>query len=46
MLNLTGFFFCGDSQLQYPGFRFTYISVVTFWCACKYKQMTTFYIMT
>jgi hypothetical protein len=45
MLYLTGFF-CGDSQLQYPGFRFTYIPVPTFCCICENKQMIKFYIMT
>ena len=34
-----------DSQLQYPGCRFTYISVVTFCCICENKQMIKFYIM-
>lgn len=38
--------FCGDSQLQYPGFRFTHISVATFCCTCENKQMIKFYIMT
>jgi len=42
---LTGFF-CGDSQLQYPGFRFTYIPAANFCCICENKRMIKLHIMT